>query len=133
MNLTRKHRLKARLLWQSVLVNGVPDPKLITEAVKAVGPHEGRDAEAVLECFRQRLKVYIRANRIRVVSADSLSESQKAHLLGSFRGTSGETAGISFSVDAAVIGGLSVEHGYQVADRTIARQLEILRDRLLAS
>ena len=93
--------------------------------------YEGRDAEAVLKCFMQRLEVYVRANRIGVISADTLSARQQEQLSGLFRGAESVKAGINFSVDPAVIGGLRVEKGYQVTDLTIARQLEILKEKLL--
>jgi F-type H+-transporting ATPase subunit delta len=131
MKLTRQHQRNARLLWQSVSVNGIPDANRIREAVQTVRQFEGRSAEAVLRCFVQRLEVYIRANRIGVVSADRLSAQQQEQLSGLFRGTEAAEAGINFSVDPAVIGGLRVEKGYQVTDLTIARQLEILQSRLL--
>jgi F0F1-type ATP synthase delta subunit len=133
MKLTRQHRLNARLLWQTVLVNGIPDTNRIREVVCTVRQREGREAEAVLNCFAQRLKAYIRANRIEVVSSDPLSSAEQEQLSGRFRGTEAGKAGITFSVDPAVIGGLRVEQGYQVTDRTIARQLEILHDKLLES
>lgn len=131
MKLTRQHRRNARLLWQAVSVNGVPDANRIREAVRTVRQYEGREAEAVLRCFVQRLEIYIRANRVGVVSADRLSARQQEQLSGLFRGTEAAKAGINFSVDPAVIGGLRVEKGYQVTDMTIARQLEILQDKLL--
>lgn len=131
MKFTRQHRRNARLLWQSVSINGVPDATRIKEAVWTVRESEGRGAEAVLRCFLQRLEVYIRANRVGVVSADRLSSSQQESLSELFRGKESVKAGISFSVDPSVIGGLRVEKGYQVTDMTIARQLEILRDKLL--
>ena len=131
MKLTRQHRRNARLLWQSVSINGVPDATRIREAVRTVRESEGRGAEAVLRCFVQRLEVYIRATRIGVVSADRLSSSQQESLSELFRDKESVKAGISFSVDPAVIGGLRVEKGYQVTDMTIARQLEILQDKLL--
>jgi F0F1-type ATP synthase delta subunit len=131
MKLTRQHRRNARLLWQSVSVNGVPDANRIQEAVRTVRQYEGRAAEAVLMCFVQRLEIYIRANRVGVVSADRLSTRQEEQLAGLFRETETVKAGISFSVDPSVIGGLRVEKGYQVTDLTIARQLEILQDKLL--
>lgn len=131
MKFTRQHRRNARLLWQSVSVNGVPDANRIRAAVQTVWQQEGRGAEAVLRCFMQRLEVYIRANRIGVVSADRLSAQQQEQLAGLFRGTEAAEAGINFSVDPAVIGGLRVEKGYQVTDLTLARQLDLLRDKLL--
>jgi len=131
MRIARQHRRNARLLWQSVLVNGVPDADLIREAVQTVRQHEGRGAEAVLRCFVQRLEVYIRANRVGVVSADRLSAQQQEQLSALFLETESVKAGISFSVDPAVIGGMRVEKGYRVTDLTIARQLEILQDKLL--
>lgn len=133
MKLTRQHRRNARLLWQSVSVNSVPDADRIRVAVRAVRQSEGRDAEAVLRCFAQRLAVYIRASRIGVVSAIPLSTLQKEQLVRLFGGTDGAKSGVSYSVDSAVIGGLRVERGYQVTDMTIARQLEVLKDRLLGS
>lgn len=131
MKLTRQHRRNARLLWQAVSVNGVPDAKRIREAVRTVQQYEGRNAEAVLRCFAERLEVYIRANRIGVISADPLSARQQEYLSGLFRETESVNAGISFSVDPAVIGGLRLEKGHQVTDLTIARQLEILKNKLL--
>jgi F0F1-type ATP synthase delta subunit len=131
MRLTRQHRRNARLLWQSVSVDGIPDANRIRAAVQAVRQHSGREAEAVLRCFVQRLEVYIRANRIGVVSADPLSIRQQEQLSGLFRETESVKAGISFSVDPAVLGGLRLERGYQVTDLTIERQLEILQDKLL--
>lgn len=131
MRLTRQHRRNARLLWQAVSVNGVPDVNRIREAVRTVRQYEGRDAEAVLLCFVQRLEVYIRATQVGVISADRLSAGQQELLSGLFRETEAVKTGINFSVDPAVIGGLRVEKGYQVTDLTIARQLEILRDKLL--
>jgi F-type H+-transporting ATPase subunit delta len=131
MKLTRQNRRNARLLWQSVSVNGTPDANRIREAVRAVQQRSGRDAEAILRCFVQRLEVYIRTNRVGIVSATRLSDPQQEQLSGMFRGKESVKAGISFSVDPAVIGGLRVEQGYQVTDMTIARQLEILQDKLL--
>lgn len=131
MKITRQHRRNARLLWQSVCVNGLPDADRIRAAVRDVRQNEGRAAEAVLLCFVQRLEVYIRANHVGVISADLLSAQQQERLTGLFSGTETVKAGISFSVDPALIGGLRVEKGYEVTDLTIARQLEILKSRLL--
>ncbi|MDK2857067.1 MAG: synthase delta subunit [Verrucomicrobiota bacterium] len=133
MKLTRQHRRKARLLWQTVLVNGVPDGDRIREAVRVVQRHGGRDTEAVLKCFVQRLEVYIRSNQVRVISADDLSPRQQEELVAPFRGTEAATIGILFVSDPSVIGGLRVEQGYQVTDLTVTRQLELLQDRLLSN
>jgi F0F1-type ATP synthase delta subunit len=131
MKLTRQHRRNARLLWQAISVNDVPDVKRIREAVRTVRQQEGRDAEAVLRCFVERLEIYIRTNRIGVISADPLSAQQQGQISELFHGAESVNAGINFSVEPAVIGGLRLEKGYQVTDLTIARQLEILKDKLL--
>lgn len=131
MKLTRQHRRNARLLWQAVSVNGIPDEGRVREAVRTIRQNEGRDAEAVLRCFQQRLDVYIRANRVGVVSAVSLSSQQQEQLSRLFSNAGTAGAGVSYSIDPSVIGGLRVERGYQVTDMTIARQLEVLKDRLL--
>jgi hypothetical protein len=133
MRISRKHHRSARLLWQAVSVNGVPDVNRIREAVRSVRQYEGRDAEAVLRCFVERLEVYIRSNRVGIFSADPLSARQQEQLSGLFCGKQAANAGIDFSVDPAVIGGLRIEKGYQVTDLTIARQLEILKEQLLTN
>jgi hypothetical protein len=86
MKLTRQHRRNARLLWQAVSISGVPDTKRIREAVRTVRQQEGRNAEAVLRCFAERLEVYIRTNRIGVISAEPLSAQQQGQLSGLFCG-----------------------------------------------
>lgn len=130
MRLTRQQRCNARRLWQSVCENGVPDQGRITKAVREVRAHEGRDAEAVLKCFSERLNVYIRANRIGVISADRLSTRQQEQLTNLFNGTGATQAGLYFSTDPSVIGGLRVEVGHQITDVTITRQLERLGETL---
>jgi F0F1-type ATP synthase delta subunit len=133
MKFTRQHRRNARLLWQTVSVGGVPDAERIREVIRTIRKNEGRDAEAVLRCFAQRLAVYIRANRVGVVSAVPLSAQQQAQLSQDFFGTEAARVGVNYAVDPAVIGGVRVERGYQVTDITIARQLEVLKDRLLGN
>jgi F0F1-type ATP synthase delta subunit len=132
MRLTRQHHRAARLLWQAVTVNGAPDTDRIGEAVRTIRQQEGRGAEAVLRCFLERLAVYIRENQIGVVSADRLPARQQEQIAGLFHETAAARAGIRFSVEPAVIGGLRVEQGYHVTDLTLARQLEILKAELLA-
>ncbi len=131
MRITRQHRREARLLWQIVTADGIPDVARIKEVVGSVQQDGGREAEAILRCFVQRLEIYIRANQVGIVSADRLSSEQQAQLSGLFRGKEATKAGIQFSVDPALIGGLRVEKGYQVTDMTIARQLAILQSQLL--
>ncbi len=131
MKITHQHRRNARLLWQDVAVNGAPDGDRVIEAVRTIRQREGRDAEAVLRCFSQRLEVYIRANRIGVVSAGPLSAPQQERLSRLFGSIEAVNTGVTYAVDPAVIGGLRVERGYQVTDMTIARQLEVLKGRLL--
>lgn len=131
MKLTRQHRREARLLWQSVLTNGIPDAERIQAAVQSLRRQIGRDAEPVLQCFAQRLAVYIRSSQITVVSADPLSPAQQEQLAGLASPADEVSAGIRFNVDPSVLGGLRLERGYQVTDRTIVRQLEVLQDILL--
>jgi F0F1-type ATP synthase delta subunit len=131
MKLTRQHRREARLLWQSVSVDDRPDAGRIRGVVRTMQDKIGRDAEAVLRCFSQRLAVYIRANQVNVVSADQLSPQQQDQLSGMFRESGGVRSDVGFVIDPTVIGGLRVERGYQVTDITIARQLEVLQNLLL--
>jgi hypothetical protein len=131
MKLTRQHRREARLLWKAVTVDGIPDAERIRAAVKSLPQQVGRDAEPVLHCLAQRIAVYIRSNRVHIVSADALTPEQCQQLAGLAKDDSVARAGLEFSVDPAVLGGLRLEQGYQVTDRTLARQLEVLKDMLL--
>jgi F0F1-type ATP synthase delta subunit len=130
MKLTRQHRREARLLWKAVTIDGIPDAERIRVAVQTLPQQIGRNAEPVLRGLAQRLEAYIRSNRIHIVSADPLSPKQRQQLAGLAEGSAAR-AGLEFSVDPAVLGGLRLEQGYQVTDRTLARQLEVLKDTLL--
>lgn len=126
MKLTRQHHREARLLWAAVTSDdGVPDAERIREAARSLKQRIGRDAEPVLRCLGERLSVYLRSARVHVVSAEPLSQEQRDQLAG----TVGE--GIEFSVDPSVLGGMRLEQGYAVTDRTLARQLDVLKDTLL--
>lgn len=131
MKLTRQHRREARLLWQSILVEGQPDAARIRSVIESMPRQIGRDMEPILHCFMQRLEVYIRSGQITVVSADPLSPAQQEQLTGLTEQKDAAKAGIKFVVDPTVLGGLRLEQGYQVTDRTIARQLDVLKDTLL--
>jgi hypothetical protein len=130
MKPSRQHRREARLLWKSVAVDGIPDAQRIRAAVESLPRQIGRDAEPVLRCLAQRLEVYIRSNRLHIVSADPLSPAQRQQLAGLADGAS-SGAGIEFSVDPSVLGGLRLEQGYQVTDGTLVRQLDVLQNMLL--
>ena len=125
MKLTRQHHREARLLWAAVSENGAPDAERIREAVRTLRQRIGRDAEPVLRCLSDRLAVYLRSTRVHVVSAEPLSPEQQEQLAEKV-GT-----GIEFRVDPALLGGLRLEQGYTVTDRTLARQLEVLQNTLL--
>jgi len=129
MKLTRQHRREARLLWQAVLIDGQPDEQRIQLAVGALQQKIGRDAEPVLRCFLQRLEAYLRASQVTVVSAEPLSPERQEQIGGMVDRS--RKAGIQFVVDPSVLGGLRLEQGYLVTDRTIARQLDVLQDMLL--
>ena len=131
MKITRQHRREARLLWNAVSENGAPDEARLRAAVRSLRQISGRDAEAVLICFAQRLAIYIRSTRVNVVSADALTDEQRAKLGGLTAAGGALQIETEFSVEPAVIGGLRVERGYSVMDMTIARQLERLRAALL--
>lgn len=128
---TRQHRREARLLWQSVTVDGLPDAERIREAVQTLPLRIGRDAEAVLRCFAERLAVYVRFTQINIVSADPLSLIQQQQLAQLMSTATALNPEIRFSVDASVLGGLRLEQGYMVTDRTIARQLNVVQTLLL--
>ncbi|MBN2685099.1 MAG: F0F1 ATP synthase subunit delta [Pontiellaceae bacterium] len=130
MKLTRHHHREARLLWAAVTVDGIPDAERIRAAVESLRQRIGRDAEPVLRCLAQRLSIYLRSNRIHVVSAEPLSPEQQKQLAGTVNGSTA-SAGIEFSVDPSVLGGVRLEQGYAVTDRTLARQLEVLQNTLL--
>ncbi len=131
MKLTRQHRREARLLWQSVTVNNNLDADRARTAVQAVRKTAGRDAEAVLRCFAQRLAVYVRSNQVRITSADPLTAEQQEQLTKLTDSGASAGSGVRFAVDASVLGGLRLERGYLVTDRTLARQLDLLQDLIL--
>lgn len=131
MKLTRQHHREARLLWQSILINDLPDPDRLQKVIQTAQTKLGRQSEGVLRCLVQRMETFIRSNQIRVTSVDRLSDTQKKQLTAQLEGDASPGVKVQFFEDASVLGGLRIEQGYLVTDQTLSRQLEILKDLLL--
>lgn len=127
----RHHQREARLLWQAIVRDGQPDPDRLRHAVRTLGQQPGRGTEAILHCLVKRLEAHVRAHKVRVVSADPLTEEQQKRLAGYFSAAERIGSEIEFSTDPALLGGLRVENGHQVVDQTVARQIEIMKSILL--
>ena len=130
MKLTRQHRRKARILWQSICIESVPDEQRLREAVQALRRSGDRDAEPVLRCLEQRLMVHVRLARVSVVSAEDLPAQIRAEILSRLLSQT-VAANVEFSVEPGVLGGVRLEKGYDVTDATVGRQLEVLKHKLL--
>jgi F-type H+-transporting ATPase subunit delta len=86
----------------------------------------------VAVAFRARLDVVRRHVAAEVVTAVPMADDRRAALEAALGQITGGTVSIAGRVDPAIIGGLVAKVGSVVYDGSVTRQLERMRERLLA-
>jgi len=72
-----------------------------------------------------------RVARVDVTSAFELGEAERVKIVSQLEQRTGMTVAVTYHIDAALIGGISVKIGDSVLDSSIQRQLERLRSTML--
>jgi F-type H+-transporting ATPase subunit delta len=86
----------------------------------------------IAEAYSQRRMVADRQVSAEIRSATPLDEGQKAMMARALSAATGRTVTVSNQVDAAVVGGAVARVGGVVFDGSVARQIQRIRQRLLA-
>lgn len=82
--------------------------------------------------FRSQLDAQLGIVRAQVAAAREMSDSQKAAIESGLAANAGGSLRCTYSVDGALLGGLTVKIGSKVLDGSVRGQLDSLRRRLVA-
>lgn len=86
----------------------------------------------IASLYRQRRMSVDRTVTAEVRTATPLADAQKAELARALGAATGQTVTVTHEVDPSVIGGVVARVGSLVFDGSVARQIERMRQRLLA-
>ncbi len=117
----------ARRIWQNCLVGGKADFERIRRTVGLLSKARRRNTIEVFAAFKQRLLLYLNERSLTVSSATSLSEAEKASILGAVCGKEEFPGGICFEEDPTIIAGLQVRKGYDLLDYSLKSHIETIR------
>jgi F-type H+-transporting ATPase subunit delta len=137
-------------LWKVMTNPAVPAPKkramvdtllprlevgpIVTKTLQMLA---GRDRVALLpeivEQYRARLLDYQNVVRANVTSAVPLAEDRVKRLEQELAGLTGRRVVTTTTTDPAIVGGIVAQIGSTVYDGSVRRQLEKIRERLVAS
>jgi F-type H+-transporting ATPase subunit delta len=125
--------LKKRELVETIL-NGVPD--LSGEVRRLLLMMAERDrlgsVPDVAAAFTERLMAHRKVMDAQIVTASALPENQRAALAQALSSAVGAEVRLKESVDPSIVGGLVARVGSVVYDASLTRQLEKMRQQLLA-
>jgi F-type H+-transporting ATPase subunit delta len=136
-----------RAVFETPLV-GPRKKRALVDALIAAAPDLGPEIGRLLELLAERDRLMLlgdiaRAYRERVMAADRMvaadvttalpmGEERRASLAQALGKATGQTVTISTRVDPAILGGVVARVGSLVFDGSVVRQVERLRQRLLA-
>lgn len=131
MKIKRQHKRMARILWNESFVNGAPDFSVVGEKLKTLRSLKNRYKEFIFEALLERIQVYLREHRLRIISPDELDNDGREKVLSVVGLVSGYTGGIEFTMDPSLIAGLRIEKGYDIEDYSVSKQLGTLKKRFM--
>ena len=128
MKISKQARRDAKQLFRSCLVNGLMEENRVRQTVQLVIAQKPRRYVAILSQFQRLVKLEMARRTAKVESATALStalqESVKANLLRQY----GSGLELSFSQNAALIGGMRVQVGSDVYDGSVQARLAELNE-----
>ena len=128
MKISKQARRDAKQLFRSCLVNGSMEENRVRQTVQLVIAQKPRRYVAILSQFQRLVKLELARRNAKVESATALSpalqESVKANLLNQY----GSGLELSFSQNAALIGGMRVQVGSDVYDGSVQARLAELKE-----
>lgn len=128
MKISKQSRRDAKQLFRSCLSNGALDETRVRQAVQAVLTRKPRGFMGILNQLQRLVKLDIDRRTARVESATALSPEQQAGLRSNLSRKYGPNLELTFTQNAALIGGMRVQVGSDVYDGSVRARLESLRE-----
>jgi len=127
MKINKQSKREAKALFQSCITDGLLQDALVRSAVQGVLQSKPRGYQAVLSHFQRLLRLDLDRRTARIESAVPLAPELEARVKSDLTRVYGPGLNISFSQNAALIGGMRVQVGSDVYDGSVQGRLEQLQ------
>ena len=128
MKTSKLARREAKQLFKSCRVNGLLDEAKARQAVQAVVAKKPRGHFNILSHFQRLVKLDIDRRTARVESAVPLSTAQQEAVQQNLTRRYGSGLNISYTQNAALLGGMRIKVGSDVFDGSVAARLNALAE-----
>lgn len=128
MKISKLARREAKELFRSCLDNGLLDENRVRQAVQRVLAGKPRGYVAILSHFQRLVKLDIERRTARIESAAPLPQDLQAGVQTSLARVYGPGLNVSFTQNAALIGGMRIKVGSDVYDGSIQARLTALQE-----
>ncbi len=126
MKVSKQARRDAKELFRSSIVNGVLDENRVRQVVGKVIQAKPRGYIGILSHFQRLVKLEVERRTARVESAVPLSPEVQADVTSKLGKIYGQGLNISFTQNAALLGGLRIKVGSDVYDGSVQARLDDL-------
>jgi F-type H+-transporting ATPase subunit delta len=126
MKISKQAQREARELFRSCTVNGVLDEARMRQAVKLVSEKKPRGYVEILARLHRLVKLDVDRRTARVESATPLAADQQAQVAAQLQKAYGAGLNLSFTQNAALLGGLRIQVGSDLYDGSVKNRLDKL-------
>jgi len=127
MKINKQAKREAKALFRNCVADGLLQDALVRSAVQGVLQSKPRGYQAVLSHFQRLLRLDLDRRTARIESAMPLAPELEARVKSDLARVYGPGLNISFSQNAALIGGMRVQVGSDVYDGSVQSRLEELQ------
>ena len=127
MKISKQAQREARQLFRSCSVNGQLDESRVRQAVALLAEKKPRGYVEILSRLHRLVKLDLDRRTARVESATPLAAEQQSQVAAQLAKIYGAGLDLSFSSNAALLGGLRIQVGSDLYDGSVKTRLEKLQ------
>jgi F-type H+-transporting ATPase subunit delta len=128
MKISKQAQRDARQLFRSCHAGGLLDENRVRQTLTLLSQKKPRGYVEILSRLHRLVKLDLERNAARVESATPLSDGLQADVTGEIRKKYGAGVSITFSQNAALIGGLRIQVGSDLYDGSVKLRLQKLEE-----
>ena len=126
MKISKQAQREARQLFRSCQVNGQLDESRVRQAVKLLAEKKPRGYVEILSRLHRLVKLDVDRRTARVESATPLAADQQSQVAAQLTKVYGAGLDLSFTANAALLGGLRIQVGSDLFDGSVKTRLDKL-------
>jgi len=126
MKISKQAQREARQLFRSCTVNGQLDENRVRQAVKLLTEKKPRGYVEILSRLHRLVKLDVDHRTARVESATPLAVEQQSQVAAQLKKVYGAGLNLSFTANAALLGGLRIQVGSDLFDGSVKTRLDKL-------